>query len=150
MENVRLIHTGLPDTEANRAILSSVLGQMSDGMWEESYARRDREGYYRCADPEGSDIRITDQRWVINPYTRMSDAKILRFFARKIRQVCQQELLDRFPDKTSRPKFCGTLDDMSHYLGSSYENRIVLFQDAYIAAEIMKKEADRLERGEEK
>lgn len=150
MENVRLVHTGLPDTAANRTILSSVLGQMSDGMWEESYSRRDREGYYRCADPEGSDLKITDRRWVVNPYTRMSDSKVLRFFAKKIRQVCLQELRDRYPDKTNRPRFCRTLDDKSNYLGNSYNNQIVLFQDAYIAAETMKNEAAGLERGEAK
>ena len=150
MESIRIVNTGLPNTETNQTILSSVLGQMSDGMWEETYSRRDREGYYRCADPEGSDIKITDRRWVVNPYTRMSDAKILRFFAKKIRQVCLQELKDRYPDKTNRPRFCKTLDDMSNYLGCSYENKIVLFQDAYIAAEVMKNTAARLEGGEVK
>ena len=150
MESIRIVNTGLPNTETNQTILSSVLGQMSDGMWEETYSRRDREGYYRCADPEGSDIKITDRRWVVNPYTRMSDAKILRFFAKKIRQVCLQELKDRYPDKTNRPRFCKTLDDMSNYLGCSYENKIVLFRDAYIAAEVMKNTAARLEGGEVK
>ena len=78
-------------------ILDSVMGQMSDGMWENSHAV---ERYWRNANISKKDGTIgikvnTDTSWKsASPYGGMSDEEIRGYFAKKIKAVAKQELED--------------------------------------------------------
>lgn len=106
--NTRTIQTPFSSTKAYE-VLSSVLGQMSDGMWENS-GRMDK--YWRFADvkqaangnvyleisdedvkPDGRDSR-GNCKWVLNGFVDMNDEAILQFFAAKIKHIMQEDLKD--------------------------------------------------------
>lgn len=97
-----IIRTGCEaDNKEVGEILNSVIGQMSDGIWENSNLDR----YWMFAD-----ATIVDDEWVLdisddygewtgrnyqmNAFKRMTPAKILEFFARKIQQIAEIEIRD--------------------------------------------------------
>lgn len=77
--------------------INSVLGQLSDGIWENSNRCT---GYWICANlNEDLNLEIEPysyyyDRWnsVKNPYYNMSDYDIVMYFARKIKQVVLIEM----------------------------------------------------------
>ena len=93
----RTVNTGFSDTEKGIKILSHVLGQMSDGIWEESNAIT---GYWLCAhlNSDGNlQIATTynspeSHYKCKNPYRKMSDNAIRAYFANKIKQVVRINL----------------------------------------------------------
>ncbi len=101
-ECTREVSTGLDNTEVNRAILKSVFGQMSDGMWENTPSVTPYWSY-ATYDPSNTKIYISNSTDKKNPYCSMTDVQIRNYFARKIKHICIQELRDRgivHPDKT--------------------------------------------------
>lgn len=92
----RIIETGLTSHDKkNWEIMQSILGQLSDGIWENSTACT---CYWVCADIGERDHEITinvSQKWyenwsgesIKNRYCDMTDDKILEYFARKISQI---------------------------------------------------------------
>lgn len=94
--DVREISTGAKDSITNMKIMDSILGQMSDGYWEES---RYMEGYWKFVETGASGdsltIRVSKDAWryncfhrkVNNRFYRMSNAEILDFFAKKIKFI---------------------------------------------------------------
>ena len=104
MEYNRKIKTNLEATNKNYEILRSVIGQMSDGIWENSPRA---EGYWRFATIEKSD----DNKIVIavstihiisynskyyhgnkcNRFADMTDDKVKAYFANKIKQIIKIE-----------------------------------------------------------
>ena len=118
MEYNRKIKTNLEATNKNYEILRSVIGQMSDGIWENSPRA---EGYWRFATIEKSDdnkiviavstidiISYSDiygkNKCLINRFTDMTDDKIKAYFANKIRQIVKEEEsnLKEFYNDTSK------------------------------------------------
>lgn len=99
-QNCRRIETGLP-LKRGRAILESVIGQLSDGMWENS-PRMERYWKFVCID-EGIDtaiICVSNKHLIYslykggvieNAFLGKSDSEILLWFAEKIRQVAKEE-----------------------------------------------------------
>ena len=100
----RVIKTGLKN-EIDMEVLDSVMGQMSDGIWENS---RGIEKYWYFADLDWDDfgeivIRVPGGPWAYcrwqgemkkNPYAGMTDDGIRRYFANKAKAVVQEEVKD--------------------------------------------------------
>lgn len=99
----RIVSTGLSGVK-NEEILDSVIGQMSDGIWENSPGM---DGYWIPANIDGCDIvidnnqfikhgadRYGDSKYIDNKYYRKSDDEVRRFFANKIKQITQEYLND--------------------------------------------------------
>lgn len=93
-ENAIVIKTGLSDNKA-KDILNSVIGQMSDGIWENS-SRMNR--YWKYADivKEGSElaIKISYPNSYENGFKGKSENEIKKFFAQKIKQIVKEEELN--------------------------------------------------------
>ena len=112
-EYTRVIDTRIRNTKINHDILDSVIGQMSDGIWENtngmtsywsdveiieddtylylavipshSIMYRDYSHSYRKNAPEYT------IKWRVNKYANMTDAEILKFFKNKIRCIVKHE-----------------------------------------------------------
>ena len=71
-------------------ILASVLGQLSDGRWQNSPRMNP---YWQNADVEmdGDDVVLVIKKHAF-PYYAMSDAQILKWFGKKIKQLIKEEL----------------------------------------------------------
>ena len=106
----RTIKTGLENTKINGEMIASVVGQLSDGAWENSSRLR---GYWVFAECNSgsSDITVSNSYYdtyyvsTNNPYIRMSDMDIRRFFANKIKQLVRMELKDRYEDDITEKFF---------------------------------------------
>lgn len=96
-----------------KEVLDAVLGQFSDGMWENSRAM---DRYWRFADvttdPDGRVvIEVKTKRFIYentgrgscretrNGFADMTDGQVLEFFAGKAKRVMQQELKDENIEK---------------------------------------------------
>lgn len=90
--NLLIIETNLQGN-INNEILRSVIGQMSDGMWENSPGM---EKYWHPVDiDENNNIVISkNNRYYYDAYVRMSDSEIKKFFANKIKAIARQYLHD--------------------------------------------------------
>lgn len=96
----RIIKTPFFSNKA-KEVLDSVLGQLSDGIWENSGRM---EKYWRFAEVKTApDNRVYieienvsgkptyDHRWTTNGFFRMSDDEVIQFFAGKVKYIMQQE-----------------------------------------------------------
>lgn len=133
----RIVQTGLKGNKA-KEILSSVLGQMSDGIWENS----NQPGYVRWWYPinikmEGENVEIVvDEnfmfkwcgQWYQNPYVGKTEIHIKNFLSRKLKQIVKIEQNDYGYDKND-------LSIISKYVG--YEEKITL-QDCLETAKFLK------------
>lgn len=131
-DNVKdYIATGLNDDRAND-VLNAVIGQLSDGIWENS---RGMEKYWQYADIErkGSEIYIVVDRdsWA-SGYRGKSDEDIKRYFAQKVKQIVKEEGLEWSRDNT----------DVSNYL--DYHSGVTV-QDAYRVYDKLLGRKDRIE-----
>lgn len=103
-ENAIVIKTGLSDSKAED-ILNSVIGQMSDGIWENS-SRMNR--YWKYADiiKEGSEIaiKISYPNSYENGFKGKSENEIKKFFAQKIKQIVKEEELNW--DRNNEERSC--------------------------------------------
>ena len=89
---IRLIPTGLSG-KINNEILNSVIGQMSDGIWENSPGM---EKYWMPVSihDDNSIVLTKGDRYYYKAYADMSDEDIKKFFANKIKAIAQQCLHD--------------------------------------------------------
>ena len=102
----REVFTGLNDKEAE-TILNSILGQISDGMWENS-PRVFPYAYFVEIEENGASLLIsevsgdlyTSNCWVSNPYVNMDNAAILKYFARKLKDIVLEELKNKYEENT--------------------------------------------------
>ena len=132
------IKTGLTGKK-NFEILQSVLGQLSDGMWENSPGM---EKYWRFANVElkGDDVILLIEddakpnynytRHLFSGFAGKSEQQIKDFFATKLKQVIKQEIEDYGNMAWDRND-----KTVSKYLG--YDEDITV-QDAYKAYEVLK------------
>lgn len=127
--NTLVINTGLTDS-ASLNVLRSVLGQLSDGMWENS---RKAERYWPFAEAEmvkGNVCLVISNDVYHGSYTNgffhdlaMNPELIKKYFARKIQAVVRENAKD-YPDAGIRctAKCTAELDYMSDY--DNYDNKI--------------------------
>ena len=104
---MRVIDTKVPNNRINSNIFHGVLGQLSDGIWENSPACT---SYWFCCDidDDGDTIKLViDNAPVVryfdeylnNRYFRMSDADILHYFVRKMLEIVKIEGKDNKSEK---------------------------------------------------
>lgn len=152
-DNVRIIDTGLPATKENDEIISSVFGQLSDGIWENSPRMN---GYWMFATNKkynGKIVLVIDKTpgsWygskspkalghnylypsVNNPYLHMSDEKIIDWFANKVKYIVKLELGD---NHFATNEWNRTNKRELDYLGG-YTNPVTV-SDAYKVYDILK------------
>ena len=135
----RKIATNTFSKKAND-MLNSVIGQMSDGIWENS---KSMDKYWMFAsierDIDGENVieisaaagKPYCNRYVYNGFANMSDDQIREFFAKKIKQIAKIELKDN--DKTSEWKR-NNAEFKTCYL--SYDEEISI-ADAYLCYEFL-------------
>ena len=135
----RKITTNTFSKKANE-MLNSVIGQMSDGIWENS---KSMDKYWRFAsierDPDGENIieisaatgKPYCNRYLYNGFSDMSDDQIREFFAKKIKQIAKIELKDN--GKTTEWKRNNT-EFKSCYLNY---NEDISIADAYLCYEFL-------------
>jgi len=129
LANSVVINTGLTDS-ASLNVLKSTLGQLSDGMWENS---RKAERYWPFAEAEmvdGKVCLVISKEYSRRGYTNgfvydlgLDPVRIKNYFSRKVAEVVRQEAKDN-PDSGIRcAASCEVaLDYMSDY--DNYENKI--------------------------
>lgn len=124
-KNTRLIKTDLVGKKAY-GILESVVGQLSDGIGENSPYH---EKFWRFVDvllnPDNNQVEIrisnlncekswfSPTRWIFNPFLSQTDEEIKKWFARKIKWVVRTEAQDK---KMEIPFKCDNQYEMK-YLG---------------------------------
>lgn len=99
------INTGIQATSKFMSILGSVIGQMSDGIWENT---RSMEKYWKSLSYEkGQDgnIWLEDRRGVCS--------NVSEFFANKIKQIIKVEI-DDGNDKLIWSRSCGACPSYMH------------------------------------
>lgn len=136
---IRKIATNTFSKKAND-MLNSVIGQMSDGIWENS---KSMDKYWMFAsierDVDGENVieisaatgKPYCNRYIYNGFFDMPDDQIREFFAKKIKQIAKIELKDN--DKTSGWKRNNT-EFKTCYL--SYDEEISI-ADAYLCYEFL-------------
>lgn len=103
MDNKRIVTTNLPNEKKYREILASVIGQMSDGIWENSSKYNGYWNYAEC-NSDSVDI-IVNTNWYSrntkakNPYVTMSDKEIKNFFANKVKQIALIEMQSNYEEE---------------------------------------------------
>lgn len=137
--NVRIINTGLVETKFYE-ILSSVLGQLSDGIWENSPSMNKYWLNIHVNQNENNEICIevnTDyftkycNTSVVNPFINMSENEIKFWFAQKIKQIVKKEEQDANGTKWWKR------DNTRELAYMGYKEKITV-QDAYKLYDIMK------------
>lgn len=112
MEKYRIIKTGLK-TQKECDIIDGVLGQLSDGMWENSRAA---EGYwpYIDAELEGGEVVLHvsnhyySEGYLDNRFLKMTDDDVKKWLAKKIKQVIKEEGLDWKRDNSDETDYLDT------------------------------------------
>jgi hypothetical protein len=112
MEKYRIIKTGLK-TQKECDIIDGVLGQLSDGMWENSRAA---EGYwpYIDADLKNGEVVLTVSNlyhsggYLDNRFLKMPDDDVKKWLAKKIKQVIKEEGLDWKRDNSDETDYLDT------------------------------------------
>lgn len=154
MEYNRKIKTNLEATNKNYEILRSVIGQMSDGIWENSPRA---EGYWRFATIEKSDdnkivIAVSTiysysdiysknyhgNECLINRFANMTDDKVKAYFANKIKQIIkiEESNLKEYYNDTS--KDLSWRKDNQQKCGYMGYNETITVADAYAAYKNLK------------
>lgn len=135
----RIINTGIPSTDnKSKEILSSVIGQLSDGIWENSPGM---VKYWQNLDVDTKDNNIVIVEDTYSPFWKYSsterDKKVLEFFANKIKQIIKTEI-DDGNDDLEWDRNCTGVSD---YLG--YKEEITV-RDAYKVYDKLKGRKDRI------
>lgn len=102
MKNTRIVKTNVPATAKALEIMRSVLGQLGDGIWENTNAYT---SYWYCANivDDNGFVAIAlnadsyysyCHNWYINKYYRMTDADVRKFFRNKLRTIVRHEAND--------------------------------------------------------
>lgn len=99
----KVVKTGLSKSKVVNDILNSVIGQMSDGIWENSSYMA---GYWNFVEiNKDNNICLCDRPWdwegrntLNNKFYGMSDKDVKTFFAKKIKKIVSEELKDNYID----------------------------------------------------
>ena len=113
-KELRVIETGLDkENKKFNEILRSIIGQLSDGMWENCSKY---QGYWTFDEKTGKDNKIIvsnelgewNRNWshmYKNPYYKMTDHEIRKFFANKIKYLVKVELKNNYEYEIAKEIF---------------------------------------------
>ena len=121
-----LIPTGLSDAKAED-VLNSVIGQMSDGMWE-NVPQMDR--FWQYADIVNQDGQIyikVDRDEFSSGYRNKTDEEVRKYFANKVKQIAKEYIKD-YVDQKPDLKWDRNCTEKCSYLDY---NSGATIQDAY-------------------
>lgn len=124
----RLIKTDLCGNK-NYEMLQSVIGQMSDGIWENSPSMN---RYWQNATIKLVDgvVAIEVSNWYDSPYRNKTDQQVLDYFAKKLKEIVKIYMDDYCCGEWKRDNH-----EVVDYLG--YKDTIDI-SDAYKAYDILK------------
>ena len=134
---------GIPNKKY-KEMIDSVIGQLSDGIWENC----NLNGYwvYAYGSSDGTDI-IIDEKYrdwendyksgYKNPYYNMSDSDILRYYAKKIKQIALDEMEDNSTSEKPFVKKGKFKPDDSYKLVYLSADECITLMDAYELYELL-------------
>jgi hypothetical protein len=127
----RTIRTGLTGS-INHEILNSVMGQLSDGIWENTSSMRK---YWENAEVEldGQDVVLIIDFDSGSGFHGKTDDEVKAWFADKIKQIAKEEMGDHYGPAAEWNRSNNTVLD---YLGSNAAQ--VTVADAYRAYDTLK------------
>ena len=139
-KNCDVVFTGLKGPK-NRVIIDSVLGQLSDGMWENSPRM---EGYWRFCVTSMHENEVTllisnewaewnYDRYKNNAFKGKSISQIRTWFAHKLKEIVKQEEKDWPSSGIKWDRKC--LAELEYF--NSYDNKHLTVQDIYKAYDIL-------------
>lgn len=133
-KNTRKINLGIStkDKKANKYldILESIVGQLSDGIWENSPVRN----YWENINYEQKDNQIyftTNPYNYSNPFNRKNDIQIKEYLANKMKQIAKIEM----QDYSSKGKWARNNESILDYLG--YDEKVSV-ADVYELYDMLK------------
>ena len=136
--NVRIVETGLSG-DLGKEIIDSIIGQMSDGIWENAPYM---EYYWPNVDAtDNGDIEVSTDwtsKWNQreNKFRNMSDPEVRKFFANKLKAIVQEYLNDT--NQNPYTNFNADNEEVCSYLGGHVVRDITVGQ-AYEAYNILRK-----------
>lgn len=125
----RTINTGLAASKTNQDILEAIMGQLSDGKWENSPAM---DKYWRFAGitvRDGEVVILVDDRYP-SGFAGMDEATIKAKFANWLKAIAKDELDGQYNSSWSRT-------DMTKLDYLSQQSSITV-SDAYRAYDVLK------------
>lgn len=134
----RFTDTGIPATDRKSfEILESVIGQLSDGIWENSPSMGK---YWKNLHIDTRDGNIIINETYNSPFRWDDQKKVLEFFANKVKQIIKTEIEDGRSDLEWKRDCTGVSD----YLG--YKEQITV-RDAYKVYDQLKGRKPRIKEG---
>lgn len=113
--NERIIQTGLPK-DIGASIIDSIIGQLSDGIWENA-GYTDAYWPYAGATEDGNisiDQVLSRSGYRKNSFYDMSDSEIAKWFGNKLKQIAQEYLDDN--NKNPFTNFRANNDEECSYM----------------------------------
>lgn len=140
MELRKIKFTDVPNKKY-KEIINSVIGQLSDGIWENVNMS---QGWwvYGEGSNDGTTINVSMEYYnryhnCHNPYIRMTDAQIIKYFANKIKQIVLIELEDEYYEENLKKMFGD--DKFLYYYSEENEQKRAKYYEWKAANPFVKK-----------
>lgn len=140
--NVRQIHTGLY-TQTAQDCLDSVIGQLSDGIWENALWMAKYWEFVTVVRADDGEVLINVSKDMCDQYTHRengfyykSDFDVMNFFADKIKQIVKEEFKDSLEKKLLWDRQCKREVIYLSRMGKQHPKIVV--RDAYLVYETLK------------
>lgn len=122
------IDTGIKLDDKKYRILESIVGQMSDGIWENSSQmekywknigvdKKDNNLIFKIDKENGKPDKYVRYGWVSNPFYNKSDDEIREFMADKLKKIVQIEIKDKFRNGKDIGKWSKDNKNTLEYVG---------------------------------
>ena len=139
-EGERIIETFGNTPEVNEIIIDSIAGQLSDGAWEDDPSME--KYWHNIGYCHNGNIAVKNKdysyseyggrrgrgKWIDNPFAKMSDDEIRRFFANKVKYIAQLDMSNS--NENPYRGWRADNDFVSDYL-SRGEDEIITIAQAY-------------------
>lgn len=140
--NVRRIPTGLY-TQAAQDCLDSVIGQLSDGIWEHALKMAKYWEFVTIVRADDGEVLINISKDMRDQYTHRengfyykSDFDVMNFFADKIKQIVKEEFKDSLEKKLLWDRQCKR--EVSYLTRIGNRHPRIAVRDAYLVYETLK------------
>ena len=135
----RFTDTGIPATDRKSfEILESVIGQLSDGIWENSPSMGK---YWKNLHIDTRDGNIIINETYNSPFRWDDQKKVLEFFANKVKQIIKTEIKDGYTRDSKKMEWKRDCDAVSEYMGYNEE---ITVKDCYRVYDKLKGRKDRI------